>query len=114
MKDSEKNKQQLISEVEELRKQIEQLNQTTVSEKERFDLAMNATSDGLYDWDLVTEMTQMSLFPNSREFQFQNNIIASAQRAKNLVEKILLISHSSMGHMELVQLKTLVNESHSF
>ncbi|MGK5093832.1 transporter substrate-binding domain-containing protein [Deltaproteobacteria bacterium TL4] len=56
------------------------------------------------------EMTQTLVDPKGKEFRYLGNIMESADRAKDLVKKILIITRSSVGNTEAVQLKNLVDE----
>ncbi len=56
------------------------------------------------------QLAKMNLEPYSNEVECLKNIEKSATRAKGLVEKILLISKSSLAHTETVQLKNLAEE----
>ncbi|MGK5092912.1 ATP-binding protein [Deltaproteobacteria bacterium TL4] len=56
------------------------------------------------------EMVQMTFDSSHKEFGYLGNIVDSAVRAKDLVKKILIISHSSLGFYESVQLKKLAEE----
>ncbi|MBF0278525.1 MAG: PAS domain S-box protein [SAR324 cluster bacterium] len=57
-----------------------------------------------------SDMIRMGLPPDSQESQYAKNILASSVQAKNLVEKILTVTRSSLEKTETVQLNTIVNE----
>lgn len=56
------------------------------------------------------EITKMYLETNSKAFQYQNNIVETANRAKDLIKNILLISRTSLGEAKPIQLENLVAE----
>ncbi len=56
------------------------------------------------------ELVIMKLNGSGNEIKYLRNIEESARRAKDLVEKILIISRSSLAQTESVQLKNLVEE----
>ena len=95
------------------RKQMEK----TFSQKQKME-ALGSLAGGIaHDFNNLlvpilgyTELAKKSLASNAKEFKYLENVGDAANRAKDLVQKILTINRGSLSKTEAIQLNDLVDE----